>query len=108
MTLTLGNHVLEFVAALIEFRDCHSTDLFSKKNNKTVHQTLLHRKYVHLTPRVIQAYPGLLERNLDDFLLQLKRNNNCLYRIHRTGTTLKFSNVNVGQPKMPEGAGGRV
>lgn len=80
MTFTLGNRVLEFLRVLIEFGDSRTTDLFGKKNNKTLRQTLLHPKYAHLTPGVVEHYADSLERRLGDFLLELKRGNDPFYR----------------------------
>lgn len=61
MKLTLGNRVLEFLHASVEFGERRSTDLFGKKNNKTLRQTLQHPKYVDLRPRVL-AYHDLCRR----------------------------------------------
>ena len=79
MTLTLGDLILEFLPASIEFGDCRSTDLFGKKNNKTLHQTLLQPKYAQLAPSVLERYSDSLERSLGDFLLELKRDNDPFY-----------------------------
>jgi hypothetical protein len=72
MTLTLGDCVLEFLPAAIEFSDRRLTDLFGRKNNKTLRQTLLHAKYDHLAPRVLETYINSLDKRLGDFLLELK------------------------------------
>lgn len=80
MTLVLGERVLEFIPAPIEFSDLLSIDVFGKKNNKTLKQTLLHPKYAHLAPGVLEAYSGSAERSLGDFLLELKRGNDPFYR----------------------------
>jgi hypothetical protein len=80
MTFTLGNRVLEFLRVLIEFGDSRTIDLFGKKNNKTLRQTLLHPKYAHLTPVVVEHYAHALERRLGEFLLELKRGNDPFYR----------------------------
>jgi hypothetical protein len=79
MTLTLGDRPLEFLPASVEFDDCRSTDLFGKKNNKTLHQTLLHPKYAQLAPSVVEAYSDSFERSLGDFLLELKQGNDPFY-----------------------------
>jgi hypothetical protein len=80
MTLKLGNRALEFLPARIAFGDFRSTDLFGKKNNKTLHQTLLHPKYAHLASSILEAYSDSLGLNLGDFLLKLKRSNDVFYR----------------------------
>jgi hypothetical protein len=80
VTLILGDRTLEFRRADIEFRDLRSSDIFSKKNNKTLRQTLLHPKYIHLAPSVSESYASALDRKLGDFLLHLKQNNQTFYR----------------------------
>jgi hypothetical protein len=80
VTLTLGDRTLEFRPAYIEFRDCRSSNTFSKKNNKTLRQTLIHPKYIHLTSSVTESYASALDRKLGDFLLELKQNDQYFYR----------------------------
>jgi hypothetical protein len=75
MRLILRDRVLEFLPASIEFGHQRSTELFGKKNNKTLQQTILHPRYVHLARVVLEAYSDSLERSLGDFLLELKRGN---------------------------------
>src|SRR5260370_38738905 len=79
MKLTVRDRVFEFLPASIEFSRCLATDLFAKKNNKTLRETLIHPKYARLAPHVLEAYSHLLERGLGDFLLELKRGNDPFY-----------------------------
>lgn len=79
MTFTLGDRVLDFLPVTVELSQSRSTDLFGKKNNKTVAQTLLHPKYSALAPRVLESYSDFLGRNIGDFLLELKRREDPFY-----------------------------
>lgn len=81
MTLKLGSRVFEFVSAPIEFSEARISDVFGRKNNKTLGQTLQHRKYVHLSPDVMRKYSSYLNRPLGAFLLELKREGDSFYRL---------------------------
>jgi hypothetical protein len=80
LTLRLGNRVFEFVPAPIKFSDIRISDVFGRKNNKTLGQTLQHRRYVHLADRAGRDYPTALTKPLGDFLLDLKRSGDPFYR----------------------------
>ncbi|MEK7223887.1 MAG: hypothetical protein AAB156_06395 [Pseudomonadota bacterium] len=54
--------------------------MFGQKNNKTVLETLGHRRYARLRRQVEGAYPNLLQELLGNFLLSLKRRGDDLYR----------------------------
>jgi len=80
LTLRLGNRVFEFVPAPINFGGLRISDVFGRKNNKTLGQTLQHCRYVHLADRVGRDYPTALAKPLGDFLLDLKRSGDPFYR----------------------------
>jgi hypothetical protein len=80
ITLKLRNLALEFVPAAIEFNKSRTSDLFGSKNNKTLEQTIQHRRYIHLFADVRRNYPNSLTRQLGDFLLELKRRGDPFYR----------------------------
>lgn len=79
MTFTLGDRTLEFLPVTIEFSHCRSIDLFGKKNNRTLAETLRHAKYARLAPRVIESYADCLGLSLGDFLLKLKQRGDPFY-----------------------------
>ena len=80
MTLKLGNRAIEFVAAPIEFSETRISDVFGHKNNKTLGQTLRHRRYIHLADEVKRHYSNSLPTPLGHFLLELKRAGDPFYR----------------------------
>ncbi|MBI5922420.1 MAG: hypothetical protein HY847_12370 [Betaproteobacteria bacterium] len=62
------------------FKDGKYSDVFSQKNNKTVLETLAHRRYVKLRRLVEETYANRLQEPLGSFLLQLKRDGDDSYR----------------------------
>jgi len=54
-------------------------DAFSQKNNKTVLETLKHKRYAKLKNEVLTKYPESLEKPLGLFLLELKRRKDVFY-----------------------------
>ena len=85
--LSLGDRTLEFVPAPLSFADCRSADLFGRKNNKTVGQTIEHPKYVGLAAQVLANYSGSLDQGLGVFVLGLKSASDPFYRrfLNRNG-----------------------
>jgi hypothetical protein len=57
-----------------------SADLFARKNNRSLRETIQHPKYVQLAGQVLASYPGVLEQRLGDFLLGLKNASDPFYR----------------------------
>lgn len=55
-------------------------DVFAKKNNKTVRETLAHRRYKSLSMPVSTQYPGDLDKPLGLFLAELKAGGDLAYR----------------------------
>jgi hypothetical protein len=74
------NKNYEFKPVTLFFEDDVHSDLFGRKNNKTVLETLEHRRYAKLRRQVEETYPQLLREALGDFLLHLKRNGDVAYR----------------------------
>ena len=77
--LALGRSSFEFTPAPLIFSDCRTGDLFSHKNNRTLHETIRHRKYVGLAPEALTDYAGLLDLGLGTFLLRLKEAGDPFY-----------------------------
>ena len=80
MQLRMGDRFLEFNPVSLTFDESVMTDLFARKNNKTVAETLVHPKYSQLMDAVIASHPESLQRKLDDFVYALKVAGNPLYR----------------------------
>lgn len=70
----------EFNSVALFFEDGVHSEVFGKKNNKTVLETLEHQRYAKLRRQVEGAYPNLLQEPLGSFLLRLKRNSDDFYR----------------------------
>jgi len=73
MKLRCGDREYEFIQVALVFEGNSYQDVFSHKNNKTVAQTLKHRRYAKLKEEVERRYPGSLEKPLGKFLAQLKK-----------------------------------
>lgn len=56
------------------------TDVFAAKNNKTLAETLAHRRYASLKDAVLQQYPNSLSAPLGRFLHELKHQGDSFYR----------------------------
>ncbi len=64
----------EFVRVPLRFDGGTHSDVFAQKNNKTLEQTLAHRRYAGLTHLVLPKYGSGLAMPLGKFLYELKRN----------------------------------
>jgi len=94
MRLVANSLVLEFSPLRLVFGGAVVTDVFSRKNNKTVADTLAHRRYKHLWPRVRDRYPESLNCKLGEFLRVLKQAGDpfylCFLNSYGDGTYCKF------------------
>lgn len=77
-TLKLNGHLFEQVP--LRFADDRRENVFADKNNKTVRETLVHRRYQNLTQACTTRYSEHLDSRLGDFLLQLKRSGDPFYQ----------------------------
>ena len=80
MDLLAGKVVLSFIPVRLEFREQTLTNVFAKKNNRTVAETLRHQRYTALATQIEQNYPQVLNEKLGDFLLGLKQAGDPFYR----------------------------
>jgi hypothetical protein len=69
-----------FIGVPMVFEDGVVTEPFQTKNNKTLLETLKHRRYARLYDDVVKAYPDALQEPLGTFLLRSKRRGDDLYR----------------------------
>jgi hypothetical protein len=79
MRLVAESRVLEFFPLRLMFGGAVVTDVFARKNNKTVAETLAHRRYKHLWPIVRDRYPESLNRKLGEFLKASKQTGDLFY-----------------------------
>src|SRR5260370_42465653 len=56
------------------------TDVFGQKNNKTVEETLAHKRYAKLSDVIAGQAQGSMGEALGAFLLKLKRWGNSIYK----------------------------
>lgn len=75
MKLTIEENELNFQQIELIFVSHDLHNIFSNKNNKTLSDTLVHRRYQKFSNEVISNYSDFLDWNLGDFLLHLKSNN---------------------------------
>jgi hypothetical protein len=71
---------LEFVRVHLRFDRGASTNVFGLKNNKTLRQTLMDKRYTGFTQFVLPKYASCLEVPLGRFLLDLKHRGDAIYR----------------------------
>lgn len=64
----------------LEFEGMPYQDVFGLKNNKTVAETLDHRRYANFRTDVVAKYPYDLAKPLGSFLLELKRKQDMFYK----------------------------
>jgi hypothetical protein len=79
MTMTIFDRILTFNKTALEFDARRATDVFAKKNNKTLEQTLLHAKYARFASVVREKYPHWLPQRLGVFLIALKQADDPFY-----------------------------
>lgn len=80
MDLPVSTHQLHFAQTGLQFLNHSLTNLFARKNNKTLRQTLQHRRYTHLVPQVTELYAAYLSEPLGAFLLYLKKQGDSFYQ----------------------------
>jgi hypothetical protein len=78
--LTIDGRRLQFHRVNLTFLEHGMTDVFGRKNNKTVRETLAHRRYSKLGGVISPQFQGSMEEPLGDFLLKLKRSGNSTYK----------------------------
>jgi hypothetical protein len=80
LPIVVGERQLEFERVALTFVSHGMTDVFGQKNNKTVEDTLAHKRYAKLRDEIIRQTPLSLGEPLGDFLLELKRSGNSTYK----------------------------
>jgi len=70
---------LDFVNVPLKFEPQKYVNVFADKNNKSLAETLEHRRYVKLKPIVLEKYSSFLDQPLGKFLLENKQNGDDFY-----------------------------
>ena len=70
----------EFERVGLTFSDARHQSVFANKNNKTLGETVKHRRYSNLKNDVTAKYPGSLDKPLGSFLLGLKSAGDPFYK----------------------------
>src|SRR5687768_2053795 len=79
LTVSIDGRRLEFQRVGLVFLDHGITDVFGRKNNKTVKQTLTQKRYVKLADVIVRQFPNGMAEPLGDFLLKLKQSGDLMY-----------------------------
>jgi len=75
-----SNKKCALVTIPLDFTSDTDTNIFCKKNNKTVQVTLEHKRYNHLKEEVTNKYPQHLQNKIGEFLCKLKAMKDPLYK----------------------------
>ncbi|WP_047154587.1 hypothetical protein [Aneurinibacillus tyrosinisolvens] len=80
LELKAKDRLLKFNYVPISFNGIIEKDVFSKKNNKTVAETIRHQRYLNLKELTETKYGGYLKMPIGEFLYYLKGNNDIFYK----------------------------
>jgi len=79
MKIEIQEHQFEFIQIPINFHQHGIVNLFAKKNNKTLAETLSSERYASLAKEVYRRYPNSLNEKLGRFLCGLKASSDNFY-----------------------------
>ncbi len=79
-SLRLRETTLDFSHVALHFVNDRCENVFANKNNKTLRETLAHRRYHGLAQECTANYPDHLDSPLGEFLLQLKLSEDRFYQ----------------------------
>lgn len=77
--VTLNKQKINFQNVPLKFNTERHTSIFSQKNNKTLEETIKHKKYAIFDTEIRHKYKDFLSVPLGEFLLGLKDNNDSFY-----------------------------
>lgn len=78
--LSIPDGDVVFSPCSLEFTSRNIQNVFAKKNNKTLQQTIEHSRYSKLADTVLSEYTQYLSMPLGDFLMVLKNNGDLFYK----------------------------
>lgn len=73
------NCSLKLVKISLVFSNEEYSNLFGLKNNKTLEETIVHKKYQKFASVIQEYYPNFLSQKLGSFLLKLKQDGDRFY-----------------------------
>ena len=79
MILRCNKGELEFIPIPLQFNESYSENVFSRKSNKSLTETLQHHRYSKFRPKVERDYSQYKDWSLGKFLLQLKLQGDKFY-----------------------------
>jgi hypothetical protein len=79
MIITAQTHQIEFIQIHLILNKHNITNLFAEKNNKTLAETLLSRRYSSLYDEVTKQYSDSLDEPLGKFVYKLKQKDDKFY-----------------------------
>ncbi|MDP5220238.1 hypothetical protein Q5Y75_23900 [Ruegeria sp. 2205SS24-7] len=90
----------EFVSVPLRFGCERFRNVFAHKNNKTLRETLLHKRYKKLSSTATERFRASLDLPLGDFLLNLKKSGDAFYLsfLNKYGD-LEFSEFAISDPE---------
>ena len=78
--ITFDHQVLQFQQVKLSFLEHLKGDVFGQKNNKTVAETLAHKRYAKFVGLISAEHPNSADTPLGEFLLGLKSSGNLSYK----------------------------
>jgi len=81
IVFTLGTKKIQFRKVELKIEGGFFQNVFADKNNKTLSETLEHRRYKKLQTIVSKQYSRFLDHGLGEFLLKLKENKDDNYML---------------------------
>ncbi len=105
-SLRLNGTPYDFGHVPLEFANDRRENVFANKNNKTVRETLSHRRYESLAEICMANYPNHLDSPLGEVLLELKSSGDLFYQrfLNRYGD-LAYSTFSISDPSAFEARG---
>ena len=79
MKLLWNNREIKFQPVTLHFTNGGIKNIFAKKNNKSLRETLVHKRYQNFSSTVNSNYSAYLDWDLGKFLLKLKSNGDTFY-----------------------------
>jgi hypothetical protein len=79
LKLQVQDKILLFESVVLNFKEQSYSNAFATKNNKTLQETISHKRYEKLANTSKSQYASYLQWRLGDFLVELKRADDDFY-----------------------------
>ena len=80
MELHLNGRSIDLKETQIDFLNTGISDVFAQKNNKTLQETIKHRRYAKFTKEIELQYAEYIDYPLGTFLMTLKEKGDLFYK----------------------------